>query len=423
MNNKELSEKLRQNIIGDYASIGIKRVENNILIDYDDKKYIDFSSGYAVTNAGWQRKEVIDAVKKQLDILSYSTLAFPTQPNLELSELLLSLVPNNLKKCARAVGGADANEIIIKSSVALNGKKKVLSLDRSYHGGTKLTVSMSSQIFNLPKFPTMIEYTQIPAPYCFRCPLKKERRSCNIDCAYLIEDTIKREKEIGAFIVEPVIGSGGVIVPPNEYLKIAQKICAQYKVTFALDEVITGFGRLGEMTAMDAFNIQPDAVSFAKGMGGGIIPIGTAVLSKDLAESIDKYDDVAGTFAWTPLASVAAKTNIELIINEKLHIAAKEKGEYLKQQLQVIFEKHMPRHLGEIRGMGLLIGIELVKANSKDKDIDLMNKLSTSIIEGGLMVSRTWLSDVIVLMPPLNISYQDLDSGLNIIEKQVMSMK
>jgi 4-aminobutyrate aminotransferase-like enzyme len=416
MDNKTISESIKRVNTGEFSSIGFEKVEGNTLIDFDGNEYLDFSSGYGVTNAGWHRKKVIESIKNQMDKLSHSTLAYPTLPALQLSEMLLKIMPEGFSKCARAVGGADANEIIFKASIAYNGKKKVLSLDRGYHGGTKSAVSISSKKFNLPRFPSLIDYVHAPTPFCHRCPLGKKKESCNIDCALMIDDILRKDKEIGLFIMEPVIGSGGAIAPPKEYYCIVQEICKRHNVTFAFDEVITGFGRIGALTAMEKYGIVPDAVSFAKGLSGGMIPIAATLLNKNLAESIEKYQDVTGTFAWTPLACAAAITNIEVIIEENLPGEANEKGNYLKSKLWDICNKTIPDRIGDIRGDGLLIGVELKKPDSDEIDFELTEKLYDRFIKNGLMVSSSWLMDVIILMPPLNISFLEIDRALRIIE-------
>ncbi len=422
MNNKEKTKKYKSINTGEVAlPICISHIENNIMYDIEQNSYIDFTSGFGVTNAGWQRIEVINAIKNQLDKLIYSSPWFPTNEAIELSELLLSIMPENSFMCSRSTGGAESNETILKASYALNGKKDVLSLARSYHGGSKFTVNMSDvESFRLPKLPSKNQYHKAPSPYCYRCPFGKLHDSCNMECGLAVEDIIKNNPDIGIFYLEPVIGSGGVIIPPQKYFNIVQEICRTHNVTFVFDEVITGFGRLGMLTGMDMFNVVPDAVSFGKGMGGGFIPIGASVLSKDLAEVFSKYEDVSATFAWTPLACVAAKSNIELIIKEDLALKSKDKGFYLMEQLQFLFNKYIPEQLGEVRGKGLLIGVELVENQlSKKPAIRLIKTLTFSLIRNGLMVCTSWDFQVLIFMPPLNISNSDIDKALDIVESQL----
>jgi 4-aminobutyrate aminotransferase-like enzyme len=274
--------------------------------------------------------------------------------------------------------------------------------------------------FNFPSDYTKDKYYKIPPPYCYRCPLKKKKETCDIECASYIEDTIKEHSDIGVFFIEPVIGSGGVIIIPVEYLKRAKEICKNHNVTFVFDEVITGFGRLGALTAMELYDITPDAVAFAKGMGAGIIPIGATLFNKELSEAISESEDISATFAWTPLACAVAKANIDILTNEKLQEKAKVKGEYLLINLNYLFNKYIPYRTGEIRGVGMLIGIELVN-NLKEKkhDIRLMQRLSLGMVRNGLMVCESWNFETIFICPPLNISNNQIDAALNIIENEL----
>jgi len=417
-----MSRRYREINIGEIAMpICICKTERNSLIDVDGNAYLDFSSGYGVTNSGWHRKELIEDIKAGLEKLCYSPPWFPTQESIQLSEILLSLAPHNLTKCARATGGAEANETIFKAVYALSEKKGILSLTRSYHGGSKFSVNLSdADTFRLPKLPAFLEYHKVSAPYCYRCPLNKKPSTCKTECAYLVEDAIKNNSDIGVFFVEPVIGSGGAIVFKDDYLQMVQQICRHYKVIFALDEVITGFGRIGEITASKYYHLEPDAISLGKGMSSGLIPIGAAVLSEELANALQNYEDVAATFAWTPIACLAARLNIEMILHERLADRASQKGKYLLQQLCFLFNKYLPDNTGDIRGLGLLIGIELVESKkTKKPSLHLMKRIGFGLVKNGLMVCTSWDFQTIILMPPLNISDQELEKGLNIIETQL----
>jgi 4-aminobutyrate aminotransferase-like enzyme len=181
--------------------------------------------------------------------------------------------------------------------------------------------------------------------------------------------------------------------------------------------VLTGFGRLGCITASELFSVQPDAISFAKGMSSGYAATGAAILSEELSEGLKKFEDVSATFAWTPLACSAAKANIEFILAEKLSQNAAEKGELLLQQLKHLFQKYLPLNTGEIRGRGLMIGIELVEdPKTKIADIKLMRKFVISAFRKGLMVCASWDFRVLVLMPPLTITEEQIQEGIKIIE-------
>ncbi len=422
MKNREISRIYKNYNLAEVAlPVCIERSEDNQLIDVEGNLYIDFTSGYGVTNTGWHRKELTNLAKKQLDKLSYSPPWFPTTEAVELSSALNKITKNNFSKCVRATGGAEAIESIYKSSYAYNHRPSTLSLFRSYHGGSKFTINLSdNQNFRFPPVASKNNYYKIPPPYCYRCPLKKQRNTCNIDCTSFIEKSLKEHHDIGIFFIEPVIGSGGVIIIPEIYLQRAKEICKTYEVTLAFDEVITGFGRLGAFTAMELFGIIPDAVAFAKGMGGGIVPIGTALLNEKLSSSFSEHEDVSATFAWTPLACAVAKANIDILLKEKLSDRAKIKGEYLLNRLNYLFNKYIPEKVGEIRGKGMLIGIELVNnQNEKLNDIRLIQRLSLGLVRNGLMVCETWNFEVIFICPPLNISQEQIDLALNIIENEL----
>lgn len=394
------------------------RADGAYIYDSEDNRYLDFTSGYGVTNSGWLRSEIAEAIQKQLRKAAYAPPWLPSCQAIELSELLLKIVPGNLVKCARAAGGADANEIIHKAVYAATGKKGILSFYRSYHGGTHFTLNISdTEAFHLPKLPRDSEFHFTEPPYCYRCPHGKTPDSCNLECTGAIEKLLQSENDIVAFFAEPVLGSGGVIIPPAKYWKRIRELCDQYKVYLVFDEVLTGFGRLGSITASELFDIKPDAISFAKGISNGYAAIGAALLNEELAEGLKQYEDVSATFAWTPLSCVVAKTNIEIILSEDLAGNALTKGEILLGQVNYLFKKYLPENTGDVRGAGLMIGIELVEDQfSKTPDRKLMRKFVITALRKGLMVCASWDFQTIVLMPPLSITDKEIYEGIDLIE-------
>lgn len=417
--NRNLVKRYREINLGEVSlPICFHHSKGNYLYDIEGNAFLDFTSGYGVTNSGWLRKEIVDSIQEQLLRSAYAPPWIPTQESIELSELLLEITPPNLVYCARAVSGADANEVIYKAVFASNGKKGVISFSRSYHGGTHFTLNLSDvEKFHLPKLPIGSEFYFVEPPYCYRCPFGKEPNSCNLECIEPIEKLIEKEKNIGSFFLEPVIGSGGVIIPPQKYLSRLRELCTQYNIFLVFDEVLTGFGRLGALTASKLFDIQPDAISFAKGMSSGYTAIGAAVLNAELSNSMKKFEDVSSTFAWTPLSCCITKTNINLIIKENLSANANIEGLYLLQSVNKLFKQYLPSNLGEIRGVGLMIGIELVKdTDSKTPNKRLSQMFIIESFRNGLMICASWDFQVIILMPPLNITRQEINEGLNKLE-------
>lgn len=424
--NREAARRYSQVNTGEVAMpICVVRAEGNDLIDIDGNRYLDFSSGSGVVNAGWQRQEVAEVVKAQVERLSYCAPWFPTEEAAALSELLVSITPPHLTKCARATGGTDANETICRAAYAYTGRPGVVTLSRAYHGGSRLAVNMSdAEAFRLPLNPIALDRHMVPAPHCFRCPLDLHPESCGIACTGLIEEVLADHPKVGLLLCEPVLGSGGVIVPPAAYLRRVQAICQARGVLFALDEVMTGFGRLGWVTATEGYGLEPDAVSFGKGMGGGTVPIGAAMLSEPLAEALTRYEDVSPTFAWTPLACAAATANIRLILGEDLPARSRQLGAFLLAEVRRLFKTLLPDQPGDIRGQGLMVGIELVQdAETRKPALSRMRRLVIGLVRGGLLVKVSWDFRVIILMPPLNISESDLARGLEIIERQLQTLR
>jgi 4-aminobutyrate aminotransferase-like enzyme len=270
-NNRQSIKKYKEVNLGEVAlPVCFDHADGAWLYDQEGRSFLDFTSGYGVTSTGWLRKEMAEAIAAQLERSAYAPPWLPTQEAIDLGELLISITPANLVKCARAIGGADANEILFKAVYSSCGKKGIISFRRSYHGGTHFTLNISdAATFHLPQLPGGAAFHFIDAPYCYRCPHGKTPDTCKLECTAVLERLLAVEKDIGSFFAEPVLGSGGVIVPPMKYLKRVRELCDHYGVFLVFDEVLTGFGRLGATTASELFDITPDAISFAKGMSGG----------------------------------------------------------------------------------------------------------------------------------------------------------
>ncbi len=414
--NRQLIKKYKEVNLGEVSlPVCFHHAEGAYIYDHDGKPYLDFTSGYGVTSSGWLRTEMADVITKQLQRSAYAPPWLPTREAIELSDLLLKITPPNLVKCARATGGADANEIIFKAVYGSIGRKGIISFYRSYHGGTHFTLNISDrEAFNLPKLPAGSEVHFVDPPDCYRCPHGKKPDSCNLECTAVIERLLAIEKNIGSFFMEPVLGSGGVIIPPQKYFRRIRELCDRYGVFLVFDEVLTGFGRLGAMTASELFGTQPDAISFAKGMSSGYTAIGAAVLNEELAEGIKKYEDVSASFAWTPLSCCIARANIELILHDRLPENSAQQGLSLLHQTRDLFEQFLPGHTGDIRGLGLMIGIDLVTdPESKTPDKKLAQKFIIAALRQGLMVCASWDFRTIILMPPLNITREEIQDGID----------
>jgi 4-aminobutyrate aminotransferase-like enzyme len=228
---------------------------------------------------------------------------------------------------------------------------------------------------------------------------------------------VRARPDIKAFLLEPVIGSGGVIIPPPEYFVAVRDICQRHNLALILDEVMTGCGRLGTFTAAEGFGLQPQAITLAKGLGGGYVPIGAAVLDRELAEGLAKYEDVSATLAWTPLACAAALANLRLIRQEQLPERALTLGAELLAGLREVCARQLPAQVGEVRGKGLMIGIELVTDRaSKSSAPALSRRLALECWRSGLMIGTSWDWQSLIVMPPLAVDRAVLRDGLDRFE-------
>lgn len=384
--------------------------------DCDGNTYIDFITGYGVVSTGWQRPEVLAVLEEQARTASFAPPWLPTREAMLLAEELLALGPPSVAACARATGGAEANEIAVKAHFAARGGK-VLVIGRAYHGGTTRTLALSDRhTFKLPPTPEP-GAPCVPPAHCYRCPYGKTHPGCSLECAQAIEDAVRADPGITAVMLEPVVGSGGAIVPPQAYFDALRDICARLKLTLILDEVMTGAGRVGTFLAAEAFGLRPDAVTLAKGLGGGYVPIGATLLNRELADELSRYEDVSATLAWTPLACAAALSNLRLIRAESLAANARAMGAKLLAALRELFDRVLPAHTGEVRGMGLLIGIELVKDRAtKEPAPNLAKRITLRALRAGLMIGTSWDWTTLIVMPPLTLDDATMSEALGILE-------
>lgn len=386
------------------------------LEDTEGNTYIDFISGYGVVSTGWQRSEVLTALESQARTLCFAPQWLPTREALQLAEELLALAPRSVRAVARATGGAEANEIALKAHFAARGGK-VLTIGLAYHGGTTRTLALSDgPAFGLPPTPEPPS-PRVPPAYCYRCPFGKSRPECSLECVQAIEDAVQADQGITGVLLEPVIGSGGAIVPPPEYFAAISELCTRRNLILILDEVMTGCGRVGAFLAAEAFGLQPDAVTLAKGMGGGYVPIGAALLSGELADALSRYEDVSATLAWTPLACAATLANLRIIRDENLAVNARDTGAKLLAALRELFERVLPVNTGDVRGMGLLIGVELVKDRAtKEPAVNLAKRIILRCLRAGLMIGSSWDWHTLIILPPLTLDEATMNEALSALE-------
>ncbi|MDO8282111.1 MAG: adenosylmethionine--8-amino-7-oxononanoate transaminase [Thermodesulfovibrionia bacterium] len=395
----------------------------SFLKDINGRWFLDGVSSIWVTVHGHGKKEINDAIKAQVDKISHSTLLGLTHPPaIELAEKLVNIAPKGLARVFYSDSGSTAVEIGLKMAYQywqLNGvkeKTKFLSLKNSYHGDTVGAVSVGGiDIFHKIFAPLLFKSFKAPSPYCYRCELKKEYPSCGLQCLKEMEKVLsKNHKKIAGLIIEPLVqGAGGMIVSPPGYLKGVRRLCTKYKVLLIADEVATGFGRTGKMFACEHESVNPDILCVAKGITGGYLPLAATLTTKKIYEAfLGEYKDLktffhGHTYTGNQLASAAAIANIDLFKKEKTLQKMQAKIALLKKELAKIAE--LP-HVGDVRQMGFMVGIELVKNKNKKTSFALEDKMGWKVCEKakekGLIIRP--LGNVIVLMPHLSVSKEEL---------------
>jgi adenosylmethionine-8-amino-7-oxononanoate aminotransferase len=399
--------------------------KGNYLIDIEGGKYLDGISSLWVTVHGHHHPDLNAAIIAQVEKISHSTLlGISNVPAIELAQQLVKISPRGLSKVFYSECGAAAVEIGLKIAFQYwqqrkhprPKKTKFLFLQNSYHGDTLGAVGVGGiDLFHKIYRPLLTEHIRVSAPYCYRCFLGKNRTSCKMDCGDELERVIRsHHKEIGAFIIEPLVqGAAGMIMAPRGYLKKAKKLCDKYEILLIADEVAVGFGRTGKMFACEHEKVSPDIMVVGKGITGGYLPL-AATLTTDkiykafLGELHEFKTFFHGhTYTGNPVSCAAALANLSVFKKEKTLEKLQDKISLLTELLK----KFKPlEHVGEIRQKGFMVGIELVLDKKTKAPYAVKEKIGIRVIKearkNGLIIRP--LGDIIVLMPPLSIAGAEL---------------
>ncbi|MCL6503543.1 MAG: aspartate aminotransferase family protein [Pirellulales bacterium] len=350
------------------------RGEGAELIDHRGQRFLDALAGLWNVLVGHGRVELAEAASRQMRELAFASAyaGSSNRPAIELAERLAGLCYPNIGKFFFTCGGAEANETAIKTAryywkrAGHPGKYKVVSRTYAYHGTTLAAMSATGLASYWPMFePRVPGFVHIASPYPYRFAARPgDPRSPGEQAADLLEQAIQEEgpDTVAAFLAEPVHGAGGVIVPPDDYWPRIRQICDRYQVLLIADEVITGFGRTGPWFALERYGIQPDLVTFAKGITSGYFPLGGVGMSHAIAEALDSAADTstwmhAFTYSAHPVGCAVALANLDILQREGLRERAAELGRRLLAGLQSLA---VHRHVGEVRGLGLMAAVELV---------------------------------------------------------------
>ena len=395
----------------------IEKASGATVTDTQGKTYIDCFSGIAVVNAGHCNEKVNEAAKAQMDKLVHCcSYVYYSQPTADLAEKLAQITPGRLQKTFFGNGGAEAIEGALRLAKQFTGKTEFIALQASFHGRSYATLSVTGNSGRKKKGgPYMTGCTFLPAPYCYRCFFELEYPKCKLRCARALEDIIKFNTydSVAAFIAEPLLGEGGIITPPDDYFLEIEKILKRHEILLLVDEVQTGFGRTGKMFGIEHYRVEPDIMVMAKGIADGF-PLSAFIAREEIADSF-KPGDHLSTFGGNPVSCAAGLANIEFFEEQKLVDQALQKGEYLKSRLEPLKAKYPL--MGEIRGKGLMLGIELVRDKQKTPANTEGGRIRDFCCENGLLIGLGGTyGNVARIQPPLVISKDQLDHVVKLFE-------
>ncbi|RSD26267.1 aspartate aminotransferase family protein [Mesobacillus subterraneus] len=408
------------------------------LFDKDGMKYLDAASGAVTANIGHGVPEIILAMHEQSKRVSFVYRSqFTSEAAEQLAAKLAEKLPGDLNWSFFVNSGSEATETALKIAIQYwqekgqKSKTKVLSRWISYHGITLGALSMSGHPGRRARFvPLLEEFPSISPPYCYRCPYESTAPACGFLCAKELEGAINRigSDHIAAFIAEPVIGAaGGAISPPDDYYKTIKKICEENNILFIADEVMTGFGRTGPMLACEHWDIMPDIVALGKGMGAGYAPIAATVVSDHVMEPILNGSKVimsGHTLSANPQSCAAALAVMEYLENNQILEEVDSKSIYLRNKLERL--KSQFDFIGDVRGKGLLLGLEFVELPGAKIPFERSVKLTELVVKTGrnhgilLYPAGAGLDgmsgDAVIIAPPLTITRREIDELIRLLK-------
>jgi 4-aminobutyrate aminotransferase-like enzyme len=420
MKKKEVYEKHNKYLVPCVATyykepLILDRGKGKYVYDVDGKEYLDFFGGIVTISLGHCDDEVISKTCEQMKRLQHTSTLYPNVPIVSLAEKLAQITPGKLQKSFFTNSGSEAVETAILLAQLYTGSHEIIALRHGYSGATLLTMNITAHS-NYRLIESLVPgIKHAHNAYCFRCAFGKEYPHCDLDCAKdvkeLIETTTSRHP--AAFIAEPIQGVGGFITPPKEYFKEVVSIVRKYGGLFICDEVQTGWGRTGKkMFGIEHWEVDPDIMVMAKGAANGA-PVGITIATPEVGDSL--RGSHLSTFGGNPVTATAILATIEAIEKRKLAQNAEKMGVYLKDRLNGLKEKY--RIIGEVRGMGLIQGMEIVK-EKKEPAPDLVMAIFESTKEQGLLIGKGGLyGNVIRITPPLTIGKGDIDQAIQIMDR------
>jgi 4-aminobutyrate aminotransferase-like enzyme len=404
-------------LVTDHASM-------QYLWDVDGQKYLDFFGGIVTISVGHANPRVTGPMKQQMDKLQHASTVFPNEAVVAIAEKLAQITPGKqLSKTYFTNSGTEANETAVQLARVHTARFEIIALRHGYSGRSQLAQSLTGQNVWRKSLPSGLGVVHALNPYCYRCPFGLKYPDCGVVCAKDVENVIQTTTSgaPAAFIAEPIQGLGGFITPPPEYFKMVFRIVKDYGGLFISDEVQTAWGRTGgKWFGIEQWEVVPDIITSAKGLANGV-PIGVTITTPEIAGSFKGAQ--ISTFGGNPVTSTAARATIAVIEADNLLENARVVGAYFRQKLEELQQKHPL--IGDVRGMGLMQGLELVKdRNTKEPAPDETNRFMEESRRRGLLIGKGGLwANVIRMSPPLNISRADVDESARIMDEALAAME
>jgi 4-aminobutyrate aminotransferase/(S)-3-amino-2-methylpropionate transaminase len=399
--------------MGNMLPVYIDKALNAEVWDIEGKRYIDFAGGIAVVNTGHSHPRIVNAIKQQLDRFSHTCIMITPYTNaVELAERLVAAAPVKDGRAIFVSTGAEAVENAVKIARAHTGRPGVIAFGGGFHGRTNLCMGLTGKVIPYKKgfgpFTPEIYHVPFPAEYL---------GISAADSLKALKEVFKNDIEparVAAIIIEPVQGEGGFYAVPKGFLTQVRELCDQHGIVFVCDEIQTGFGRTGKMFACEYEDVQPDIITMAKGIAGGF-PIAAVVGTREVMDSADP-GGLGGTYAGSPMGCAAGLAVLDVMEEEKLVERSREVGARIKAGLQDLQRKY-PDRIGDVRGLGAMVAMELVKEGDVNQpDADLTKALTAEAAKRGLLLLSCGVrSNVIRILTPLTIPYDDLEEGLGIL--------
>jgi taurine---2-oxoglutarate transaminase len=400
----------------------IERGEGSRFYDTEGHGYLDFASQLVAANLGHSNAAVRGAIGTQLRAIPYVQPAFATPVRAELQQELRSVLPRGLTRYFFSSSGTEAVEAALKIARLVTGRTGVLARPRSYHGATAAAISVSGDVRRLPVegLDTVPGTVWAPECYCYRCPLSLAYPGCRVECVEEVERILAARSDIAAVIVEPVVGTNGVILPVPEYLPRLREITRRHGVLLIADEVMTGWGRTGRWFAVEHWGVEPDILVTAKGITGGYLPLALTATTEELhARFADRFFPHGHTYEAHPVTLAAALAALREYRRLDLVERSRVEGEYLLSRLREVAARHPS--VGEVRGLGLFAAVELVRDRATreemnpvteklDGKVGVADRVASTLLDRGVYL-LAWGSNLL-LAPPLIVTRAETEEAL-----------